>query len=483
MQRPVALVVRPLERVTAAGTAPDSHRVPLHQRGGVPRLITKTHTNIVFFLTLTSDNPDNMKRINSFCLILTALMLLSACNPEPQPTPVDPVEAASVFDLYVCAVKHGGMGQNKNGTYVRQVTSLEADQPEVEFTGRGIDITQKYTMESITRGKYYYQVPQEATGGFVKFHIVRDEAGNESVVVDAERPFGANTYYPRKYTHAWLDNGETLLVMGTDAEHKTVYWSKLRESDMAVISEGTMDIKIPSGYSSLSTSGILTQTPSGTLYYIYHLKPADENAKPLTRVAIIDILEMEVAMESSVPEKVMEETVSAAYGELMQSLVTYDESGNMYVAGMVTIDGTKYGVLRRITAGKTSFDPDWNGFPDPEGRLLTVQYVGGGKILAYSRDETLGTKIDSRSHFYTLIDTKTCQRERVSCNGTPLRYCSGRYSQRTAVDSKFAYIGVTEGDGEDEYPQVYIYDKATGTVSPGVKLSRGFCFDLIRIME
>ena len=113
---------------------------------------------------------------------------------------------------------------------------------------------------------------------------------------------------------------------------------------------------------------------------------------------------------------------------------------------------------------------------------MRVQYVGGGKLLVYSRDETLGTKIDSRSHFYTLVDIASCKRERVSCGGQPLRYCSGRYSQRTAVEGNKTYMGVTEGDGEDECPMIYIYDATTGTVKVGVKLSKGFCFDIIRVM-
>ena len=64
-------------------------------------------------------------------------------------------ESKYKFDLYVCAVKHGGMSQNKNGTFVRSVDALTADQPMVEFTGKGLEITQSYTKESITKGKNY----------------------------------------------------------------------------------------------------------------------------------------------------------------------------------------------------------------------------------------------------------------------------------------------------------------------------------------
>ena len=428
-----------------------------------------------------------MKLIRPFLLVFVWVLTLSvSCEKKPIDNPDGPVLPldSGPFDLYVCAVKHGGMGQNKNGTFVIRVGDLSDAHPMVDFTGRGIDITQNYTMESITRGGYYYQVPQEATGGFVKFHIERDVADNQTIEVDAERPFKQNTYYPRKYTHAWLDDGATLLVVGTDADHKIVYWSKLAESDLMVKAEGTLAIPIPAGYETLSTSGLLTVRPTdGKLFYIYLTKPASDNDKPATHVAVIDPATMKITDDNFVPEAVMEETVSAAYGELMQTLITYDEAGNMYVAGMVTIGGTKYGVLRRIKAGEVTFDPSWNGFPNPEGRLLTVQYLGNGKILAYSRDETLGTKIDSRSHFYTFIDLSDCSRKRVAYKGVYLPYCSGRYSQRTAVHGEWAYIGITEGDGENDYPRVYQYHIPTDTVYEGTKLSKGFCFDIIRVMS
>jgi hypothetical protein len=41
---------------------------------------------------------------------------------------------------------------------------------------------------------------------------------------------------------------------------------------------------------------------------------------------------------------------------------------------------------------------------------------------------------------------------------------------------------VTEGAGADDYPCVYIYDIKTGEMEQGVKLSKGFCFDIIRVM-
>lgn len=438
-----------------------------------------------------------MKELKKMLAILTvamvSLMLTVSCEqPEPEPEPEPEVVKDYNFDLFVCAVKHGGMSQNKNGTYVRSVPSVTADQPRVEFTGKGIDITQNYTLESITRGKYYYQVPQKATGGFVKFHIERNASGEESIVEDAEVPFKDNTYAARKYTHAWLDDGKTLVVVGTANSTTKIIWSKLNESDLSIQSEGTFDIALPAGSKAFSTSGLLTYRKSDNkLYYFYLAKSAEgrteSHAENSTWIAVINPATMAVESNTAVPESVMEETAGSAYGELMQSMIMYDEADNMYVAGLYTdAEGAERGVLRRIPAGSKTFDASWNGFPNPEGKLLTVQYLGNGKVLSYSRDEALGTKIDSKSHFYSIIDLSTTARSRVKYNGQDLQYCGGRFSQRSAVVNNKAYIGVggeVDGESEATYPTIYIYDCKTGTVEKGVELSKGFCFDIIRAMD
>ena len=423
--------------------------------------------------------------------VMAAVFMAAGCDPVPQPEPEpEPVVKDYNFDLFVCAVKHGGMSKNKNGTYVRSVPSLTADQPRVEFTGKGIDITEDYTLESITRGKYFYQVPQRATGGFVKFHIERNAAGEETIVEDAEVPFKDNVYAARKYTHAWINDGATLVVIGTVDKATKIVWSKLSESNLAIQSEGTFDISLPEGFSAFSTSGLLTYRKSDDRLYYFYLTKAEagmtDAATSVTHIAVINPETMKVESDTAVPFDVMEETAGSAYGELMQSMIMYDDDDNMYVAGLNTIDGKEMGVLRRIPAGSKTFDAGWNGFTNPEGKLLTVQYLGNGKALSYSRDESLGTKIDSKSHFYSIIDLATGSRERVKYNGQNLQYCGGRFSQRSVVVNGKAYIGVggeVEGEAEETNPAIYIYDCKTGTVEKGVELSKGFCFDIIRAMD
>ena len=439
-----------------------------------------------------------MKELRKIMLIMTVAlvsmmsMAVSCEEPIPEPEPEPEVSKDYNFDLFVCAVKHGGMSKNKNGTYVRSVPSLEAGQPMVEFTGKGIDITENYTLESITRGRYYYQVPQEETGGFVKFHIERNASGEESIVVDAEVPFKDNVYSARKYTHAFIDDGKTLVIIGTANKAKKIIWTKLSESNLAVQSEGTFDITLPAGYEtgSFSTAGLLTYRKSdGKLYYFYLTKAASgmvDAAGSVTHIAIIDPATMKVESDTVVPAEIMEETAGSAYGELMQSMIMYDEADNMYVSGLITVDDQEMGVLRRINAGSKTFDSSYNAFPSPEGKLLTVQYLGNGKALSYSRDETLGTNIDSKSHFYSIINLATGARERVKYNGQDLQYCGGRFSQRSVVVNNKAYIGVggeVEGTAEATNPTVYIYDCKTGEVTKGIELSKGFCFDIIRAMD
>ena len=430
-----------------------------------------------------------MKKFKFLLIALVAMistLLFPSCG---DPIQVDPVEEGTAysFDLFASVGKHGGMSQNKNGTIVRSIDSLTVPQPLVQFTSKGIDITADYTLESITRGKYYYQVPQKNQTGFVKFHIGRNAAGEEVIVVDAEKPFVKNTFYARKYTHAFIDDGKTLVVIGTNGDHTEIYWTKLNEADLSVKSEGTFNITLPEKYGSFSTAGLLTYRESDKkLYYFYLTKVQagiSDAATSVTYIAVINPETMAVESNTTVPLDVMEETAGSAYGELMQNMIMYDAAGNMYVAGLKTVDDQETGILRRIKVGETAFDPDWNGFPDPEGKLLTIQYIGYDKALAYSRDNSKGTKIDSKSHFYTIIDLKTCQRTRVQYNGVDLRYCGGRFSQRSAVIGGKAYIGVTDGEGETDYPTIYVYDCKTGVIEQGVQLEKGFCFDIIRAMR
>ncbi len=392
------------------------------------------------------------------------------------------------YELYVCPVKHGGMSMNKNGIFVRKVNALTADQPTVKFDrfyGKGLEITNKYTMESITKGKYHYQIP-ESGDRFVKFEIKVDASGSEFAELISEKPFVKNTYFARKYTHAWIDNGTTLIIVGTDADNKVVSWSKLRESDMSVISEGTLDIAIPEGFRCLSTSGLLTyREKSKDLLYFYVTKndsgrKADVTASRL-HVALIDPTTMAIKSDNIAPTTLATESAASAYGELMQNTIMYDENGNLYIAGLTEVDKTEFGSLLRIKAGEVKFDESYNGFPNPEGKLLTVQYLGNGKALAYSRKNSLGTKIDSPSHFYSIINLSNGNRERVKYNGTDLPYCSGRFSQRTAIVNGKAYIGIANQNNLSA--GVYIYDIASGKVERGVKLQDGFCFDIIRAVE
>ena len=180
----------------------------------------------------------------------------------------------------------------------------------VEFNGKGLEITNKYTMESITKGKYHYQVP-ESKDRFVKFSITVDANGNEGVELIKERPFMKNEFPARKYTHAWLDKGETLLLMATDGDHKVVFWTKLAESDLSIIAEGILDLPIPEGFGSLSTSGILNyREATNDLFYFYIGKDKEaggmtDSATSNLFVAVIDPATMTVKSNTVVPSSLV----------------------------------------------------------------------------------------------------------------------------------------------------------------------------------
>ena len=380
------------------------------------------------------------------------------------------------FDLFLTVGKHGGMS-SKNTTVVNSINKLTADMGTITVKGEGTELGD-FSMESISKGKYYYQIPSN-NDRFVKYQIK-----DNKIVTVAERPFKTNTYKVRSYTHAWIDDN-TLVIMSTNGDKTKVLWTKLKADDMSIIAEGELSITVPEGYNTLSTSGILTyREADNKLFYFYYGKIVSSTLvgapnEPKFRTAVIDPATMKI--EQSLVSPVNSEMAGSAYGELMQDCVMYDEAGNLYLAAFTEEGDMEKGMLLRINAGKFEFDASYNGYKDADGKLMTVQYLGNNKALAYGRHDASGTKIDSYSHYYSIIDLATGEKTRLSYNGKELAYSGGRFSQRSVLFNEKAYFGVnTEADAN---AIIYIYDTKTGTVEKGAEVAGEFYFDMIRVVE
>lgn len=389
------------------------------------------------------------------------------------------------FDIVVSIGEHGGMNQGE-GTIVRRLTSLDASQPMVDFDNKGVDLSGDYTMEAILKGKYYYQVP-ESGDRFVKFEIVSD---NQPPVVVAQRAFAQNTYKQRNYTHAWLDDN-TLLIMSANGDRTQVLWTKLNAADLSIIDEGVLDGVVPSESApyGLTTSGILTyRKADGKLFYFYQEKESARKTIPYFYTVVINAETM--AVESISQTRLAEEMAGSAYGELLQNITMFDENGNLYLACINASDiAGDDGVLLRINAGETDFDPDYNGYKNPDGKLLTIQYLGNGKAFIYSRNDRVPNPakpgkylsgVSDYIHYYSILDLATGERTRLQYNGEDLPYCAGRFAQRSVVLNGKVYFGITAKELAN--PCVFIYDIETGMVGKGVEISEGFYFDMIRLV-
>lgn len=140
------------------------------------------------------------------------------------------------------------------------------------------------------------------------------------------------------------------------------------------------------------------------------------------------------------------------------------------------------GLFAAYQEGESDIDPTCNGYKNTEGKLLTVQYLGGNKALAYVRNDSQGTKIDSYSHYYVIVNLSTGQSRRLKYNGKEIAYSSGRFSQRSVIFNNKAYIGVNTKD--DANSIIYIYDIKTGSVEKGAgSRQESFFFDMIRVIE
>jgi hypothetical protein len=387
------------------------------------------------------------------------------------------VDVPRHFDLTVTVGKQGGMG--------RDVTTIMQSRPSlteggvVDFKGVGAEINADYSMEAIYKGKYYYEVPVSADR-FVKLQF----KDNKMEVVK-QRPFKENTYKTRNYTHAWLSDN-TLLILSTDGEHKQVIWTKLNTDDMTILSEGTLNIAVAEGYNVLTTSGVLTYRKSDNkLFYFYYNKKETSGSnkttnEPYFRIAVINPETM--AVEQEIINKEAAQMTGSAYGELLQQTVFFDEADNLYLSAFSAVSKKNIGQLLRIKNGEFDFEAGYNGFPDAKGKLLTVQYMGNGKVLAYSGDNAIGTSIDAYAYYYSIVDLSNKTVTPLAYNGSEIPYSSGSFSQRTAVDRAAgkAYIGVnTEG----AQPSIYVYDIKTGEVTKGIDVAEGYYFEQIRLIE
>ncbi|RXE63532.1 hypothetical protein ED352_14365, partial [Muribaculaceae bacterium Isolate-002 (NCI)] len=138
------------------------------------------------------------------------------------------------------------------------------------------------------------------------------------------------------------------------------------------------------------------------LYYFYFGKNGASGAsgKATTNFYTAVLNPETMAVESNKMNTKAHEMAGSAYGELMQNCVMYDENGNLYLAAFNRAEKVEEGCLLRIKKGESDIDPTYNGYKNTEGKLLTVQYLGGNKALAYVRNDSQGTKIDSYSHNY-----------------------------------------------------------------------------------
>ena len=419
-----------------------------------------------------------MKKLSFLHSAMAALMLAAAftsCSKDDNDSqPAEEPTTPYHYDLTVSIGNHGGMGQDKQGHLTMSITALNDVLKTVDFEGQGSEISD-YTMEAICKGKYMYQVPVSADR-FSKLQFK-----NNKIEVVQEQKFKDNTYSPRNYTHAWI-NDNTLVIMASDGDNKEIIWTKLNTDNMTIIGEGKLAVPAKEGYTVLTTSGLLTYRKSDNkLFYFYYWKTQKRKGvvEPNFHIAVVDPETM--AVEKDITNSEGEQMQGSAYGELLQNTIFFDNDDNLYLSAFNEVDGKNIGRLLRIKNGETNFEAGYNAFPNAKGKLLTVQYLGGSKVLAYSGDAAEGTNIGSMAYYYSIIDINTKTSTRLAYNGTDIPYSSGSFSQRSVFNSKEnkAYFGVNTSNEQ----AIYIYDVATEKVTKGLSLANGYYFDLIRVFE
>ena len=403
-----------------------------------------------------------MKKIQF--LALSALIAVTApsmtsCSNDDKPEDIGGETIKDVhFDVWVTAGTSNG-----SATIVKSVNSL-SDPGEITFNNSGCDVTAILDEEIIVKGQYYYEIPQSGDG-YGKYRIT-----NQGLETIARRPFGKNTYRTYRYTHAWLGDGN-LLIMSSDGARKAILWTKLNPNDLSIVAEGTLDFgdKVP----------VDVFTTSGLVRY----------------AAFIDASSMKV--ENVAFEQRAEIMAGSAYGELLQNKMAFDNNDNLYIIANSRLAGAEkstcqYGRVVRINRNETDFDKSYLGFrTNPagtadQGKLLTVDYMGDGKLVLSVQDPHFcGISSDNALYegwgndynvYYCILDIATDKATEFKYDGQHLPYSQGNFAQRSFVLNGKVYIGTNP---KDAAPTVYVYDIREGTMVKGATIQPGYGFDRI----
>ena len=417
-----------------------------------------------------------IKTISFLTLVLSLVACSDSDNNEPQ---VDPNElTVPYFDIWVTIGEHSGMG-SKGTRLVYSTKQLQADQ-NIDFKGKGIDVTAKLYQESIIKGEYYYQIPIQ-NDRFGKYRITP-----EGIEIEKEVSFAKNTYKERRYSHTWIDDN-TLVVIAANGAADKVIWTKLNTNTMSILAEGTLDLP---PLEKFSTSGLASYRKSDNkILYSYCVPTTSYNgsiapeSQSQFHLAFVNATDMSV--ENVVTEKRATQMASTAYGELMQSKSFFDTDGDYYLACASPIAGStnrtqQKGVLLRVKNGETKFDDSYIGFNDEshtKAKIVTAEFLTNNKALLYIQDPAYTGAAGWGSDFncyYGVLDLKTDEFVDLK-----LPYSSGTFTQRSVVVNDIAYIGVNP---KESSPCIYTYNIKTKKTEKSTTITEGYIFDrLVRI--
>ena len=364
-------------------------------------------------------------------MALTAAVFTACSDDDPKPTPKpDPTQKAH-FDLWVAVGEEGGMASTAQ-LLVKSTQSLDA-QTQLDFKGSGVDVTKKLYQETIIRGKYYYQIPQE-----------KDRFGK---------------------------------LIGSNGKSDKILWIKIDTENMTILGEGELDLPAPPDKDKFNTSGIANYRDGKILYAFTY-----SNERSYFQLAFINAADMKT--EKVVKETRAEFMAGTAYGELLQHKSFFTPNGDYYLACNSVNAGAKsstqqHGALLRIKKGATEFDKSYRGYNHPKGKIVTADCLSPTKALLYIQDpEHTGAKGWGADYncYYAILDLTTDQLTEIQYNGTNLPFSSGTFSQRSLVLGNKAYIGVNPKDAPT---CIYIYDIPSGQVTKGMTIAKGYHFERI----
>lgn len=385
------------------------------------------------------------------------------------------------YDLWLFIGKGTSSRPEQDPHVIKKMETLLEGEYDVRNVGAETSKS-AITPNIVYRKGYYYSVSR--ANNFEKYRVT--DKGIETLA-----SFPLLEVKDRRFAHAWLDN-RTLLLMGSAGEQLQTNWVKIDVNSMRILDKGALKLSELKEDEKYSSCGLLIYRwqDNKLLYNYRHEFKGGHNMKPDQHdyffTATINPKTME--LERIEKETRVDRPGSVSWGNTRHLHGFFDKKGDFYMLCNTVIKDApsstqQYGHILRIKAGEYKPDPNYKIDMMNESKILSLHPMQGTKAIAYLQNPIYATGKnnwkstgDPAVFFWAVVDLETGEQHHIK--EIPFSK-GGTYTELIIIENGYAILGAND----EIQTKFFRYDFATGKVTPGGKLKKGYARRIVKLDE